>query len=102
MTASLRDDPAAARRALDREHDRLVGLLEGEGSSAAAEDLQQQAGAQDVERRRRQTLARVDAARERVDSGEYGWCARCGEPIPEARLKLDPTVALCVACAGRD
>jgi DnaK suppressor protein len=103
---SLRDDPTTARRVLDDARDRLVGLLEGEGDAAPVsvadqEERQQQEVAQDVERRRRRAVARIDAARERVETGEYGWCTACGEPIPEPRLKLDPAVALCIACAER-
>lgn len=109
---SLREDPAAARRALNEKQAEVAGLLEtGEepdapgandkDSVAGVETLQQQAVVQDVERRRRQELARIDAALARVEAGEYGWCMVCGEPIPEARLELDPAVALCVGCAAR-
>ena len=112
--ANLREDPTAARRVLSEKHAEIVDLLEPGTPSAAAEadaaqaegaagaeELQQQAVAQDVERLRRRELARVDAALERLAAGDYGWCVACGEPIPEARLDLDPAVALCVACAER-
>lgn len=44
-------------------------------------------------------LTEIDAARERVDAGTYGTCARCGRPIPEARLEARPAAATCVGCA---
>ena len=49
----------------------------------------------------RQQLARVDAAIARLDTGEYGRCERCGEPIPPARLAARPTATTCIRCAVR-
>ncbi len=46
-------------------------------------------------------LAEVDAALARLDEGTYGRCARCGRPIPEARLEARPTATTCVSCASR-
>ena len=113
---SLRDDPVVARRVLSDKRDEVARMLELGGEAAAVVEvdpqrvgrlsrmdaLQQQAMAQDAERRRRQELARIEAALERVEEGEYGWCLSCGEPIAEARLELDPAATLCVACAGRN
>jgi hypothetical protein len=47
-------------------------------------------------------LARIDAALERIESGRYGYCLRCGEPIGGARLEADPALAFCLACEGQD
>lgn len=55
----------------------------------------------ETERRRRFRLERIAAALARLDAGEFGWCAACGEAIPPARLELDPTVPTCIACARR-
>ncbi len=43
-------------------------------------------------------LARIDAALERIESGCYGYCVRCGAPIGGARLEVDPATALCLGC----
>ena len=61
-----------------------------------------QAQAMSVETRRRQALQRqrVSAALQRVDSGDFGWCLRCGEAIGEQRLGYDPSVTLCIGCAA--
>ncbi|MEK0083483.1 TraR/DksA family transcriptional regulator [Benzoatithermus flavus] len=114
--SSLREDPDLARRVLEEKRTAILHLLEqGEEVAAATAEagqppkeevspmdtLQEQAMAHDIERRRRHELARIDAALERLEAGEYGWCVSCGEPIPNARLELDPAVALCVACAGK-
>lgn len=44
-------------------------------------------------------IARIRAALRRMDEGEYGFCVKCGEPIPEGRLDLLPDAALCASCA---
>lgn len=44
----------------------------------------------------RAELAEVDAADERVSAGRYGFCERCGEPIPDERLQALPATRLCV------
>jgi len=41
-------------------------------------------------------LERVDAALERMDTGEYGHCAACGRFIPIERLEALPTAIYCV------
>lgn len=44
-------------------------------------------------------LRQIDEALARLDAGTYGICARCGEPIPPARLEVRPFAEHCVACA---
>ena len=49
-----------------------------------------------------QARGRVDDLRcalERSQSGEYGRCERCGEPIGSARLEARPAARTCIACA---
>lgn len=41
-------------------------------------------------------LERVDAALERMDTGEYGHCAACGKFIPVDRLEALPTAIYCI------
>ena len=48
-----------------------------------------------------QALRQVNAAIERVNSGEYGICASCEEPISEKRLKAIPWPKYCVSCQDR-
>ena len=61
---------------------------------------QGQAMAQDAERRRKIELQKIEAALERIEAGDYGYCVNCGEEIPKARLDFDPAVASCVDCAS--
>lgn len=38
----------------------------------------------------------IEAALERVNSGTYGLCVVCGQPIGEGRLKVVPTAKTCI------
>ena len=49
--------------------------------------------------REQQLLSEVDAALGRLREGVFGICERCGEEIPERRLKALPWARLCLACA---
>ena len=51
------------------------------------------------EERELRELQAIDAALARIESGEYGICRSCEEPIDGARLRAIPEAALCVACA---
>lgn len=41
----------------------------------------------------------IQAALARIESGTYGLCGACGEPIGEARLKAMPEAIHCLHCA---
>ena len=43
-------------------------------------------------------LRLVEEALDRIDSGDYGVCLACEEPIPEKRLQALPWARYCVAC----
>jgi DnaK suppressor protein len=40
----------------------------------------------------------INTALAKIESGEYGLCDVCGEPINEARLQAVPTAAFCLKC----
>ncbi len=44
-------------------------------------------------------LRMIEAALKRVESGEFGVCVACGEPISAARLDAVPHAARCRDCA---
>ncbi len=50
----------------------------------------------------REELAKISAALQRMDSGEYGLCVECGLAINEARLKVYPYADECIECAEFD
>ena len=66
------------------------------GRLSRMDAMQRQAMAQETERRRHNDLRRIEAALKRIEDGEYGYCISSGEPIPRARLELDPAAATIV------
>ena len=70
------------------------------GRLSRMDAMQRQAMAQAQERARAVELARLEQAMRRLEDGEYGWCATCGDQIAAARLDVDPAAAVCVECAG--
>ena len=69
------------------------------GRLSRMDAIQQRAMAEAEARRRRAEVGRIDSALKRIDEGEYGWCAGCGEAIAPARLEIDPAASHCVGCA---
>lgn len=98
---ALRDEIHAASR--HSREDRAPVALDQQsvGRLSRMDALQQQAMAQASERARARELQRIDAALRRIEDGEYGWCAECGEAIAARRLEVDPCASHCVNCAGR-
>ena len=70
------------------------------GRLSRMDAMQQQSMDIAREDRRQARLQVLVAALGRLDEDEYGYCLRCGEDIPAARLDVDPAVPLCVGCAG--
>lgn len=70
------------------------------GRLSRMDAIQGQAMAQETERRRLAEISRIDAALARMDDGEYGYCIVSGDPIPRARLELDPSAATTVKNAS--
>ena len=68
------------------------------GRLSRMDALQDQAMALEVENRRQIELTRIAAALKRIEDGDYGLCAMCGEDIEAKRLELDPSAPLCQIC----
>lgn len=66
------------------------------GRLSRMDAMQGQAMAQETERRRMAEISRIGAALARMDDGEFGFCIVSGDPIPRARLELDPSVSTTV------
>ena len=69
------------------------------GRLSRIDALQNQEMAKETDRRRQAELQRIEAAFKRIEDGEFGECASCGEDIAIKRLQLDPAVAVCIGCA---
>ncbi|CAN5354962.1 hypothetical protein BH11PSE11_BH11PSE11_22430 [soil metagenome] len=46
-------------------------------------------------------LRTIDAALVRIKAGTYGMCMECGDPIPTARMKAQPSALRCLACQSK-
>lgn len=89
-------------------HAAEMARREGGTSSAEVHDRKEEAEQRRVEAtlgaeesRDFAELKRVEAALQRLDSGTYGDCADCGEPISLQRLLSQPAAECCVACQAR-
>jgi DnaK suppressor protein len=87
-------DSAEARKPVELDQSRF-------GRLSRLDALQSQAMAAETARLRQDELKRINAALERIEEGEYGYCVSCGEEIGEKRLELDPSTASCIDCASR-
>jgi DnaK suppressor protein len=97
---ALREELNAASDATRDDREPVELDQQSVGRLSRMDALQDQAMHQETERRRQQTLTRIDAALARLDDGEFGYCIACGEEIDERRLEHDPTLPTCVKCAG--
>ena len=70
-----------------------------QGRLSRMDALQQQAMATETQRRRHRQVQMLDAALQRLDDGDYGYCVNCGEEIEAERLALDPATPFCIAHA---
>ncbi len=77
---------------------REVGRPEvGDESDRAAYGFTQELSSAGVDRLA-QTLSRIEDALARHAEGRYGYCARCEEEIPIARLRSLPFADYCTRC----
>ena len=60
--------------------------------------MQQQRMAIEERRRRQVRRKQVTASLAAIESGDYGCCRRCDEPISYGRLKARPESPFCVPC----
>jgi DnaK suppressor protein len=69
------------------------------GRLSRQDSLQVQAMAKAADARRAAELRRIDAALQRLEEGEYGYCVECGEAVDPKRLEIDPAAPRCRDCA---
>lgn len=106
-------EPDKARKALLDLKAELLALSEAAGEDrkpvkldqqsvgrlSRVDSLQVQAMAKAADARRAMELRRIDAALERLEEGDYGYCVECGEEIEAKRLDVDPAAPRCAGCA---
>lgn len=69
------------------------------GRLSRMDAMQHQAMARAIQVRRDQMRTRIIEAFARMEEGEFGFCATCGDDIAPERLDFDPTVPNCINCA---
>lgn len=72
------------------------------GRLSRVDALQQQHMAMARRRRVEVQLQQILSALERMKSGTYGACIKCGEPIALARLRARPEALVCLECQSGD
>ena len=91
--AALKTTSAAAAEVVELDQT-SVGRL------SRMDALQGQAMSKEQGRRRALELHKIGAALRRIETGDYGYCLDCDEPIAIQRLTLDPAATLCIRCAS--
>jgi DnaK suppressor protein len=69
------------------------------GRLSRMDAMQQQAMSQAAARLAAMEEQRIRTALDRMASGDYGYCMNCDEEIAEGRLRVDPSILTCIACA---
>lgn len=103
-TAARRDQILQRQAFLLRRLDRIESELDTHDAKDFAEmatERESDEVLEDLGSSAQHELRMIDAALKRIESGEYGDCTRCGDPIGEERLDLLPATPFCAACAAR-
>jgi len=96
LLSELRDD---ARKARAERFEEVAGEVPDSGDESVAAliaDLDQAEMGRDLDE-----LRGLEAASERMASGEYGVCVDCGRDIAFERLRATPIAVRCIDCQTR-
>jgi len=47
-------------------------------------------------------LNHLNSALGRINDGTYGYCQKCGKPMPKKRLEAVPHAKLCIECKSKE
>jgi RNA polymerase-binding protein DksA len=102
--AELQSELMRLRTELDSSGRALAGLMRDSGDGAG--DDQADTGTKNITREHelalaanaREMLEQTERALDRLDTGTYGLCENCGNPIGKARMQAFPRATLCVEC----
>lgn len=93
LATNLRDSLREANDSAPVALDTSIGRL------SRMDAMQSQQMALALKQRQQNQLLRVEKAMQAIHEGTYGDCRKCGKPISEERLELQPDAVLCVKCA---
>ena len=108
LRGQLRDEIGRLQSEIDTAEEEIADLISDSGEGAG--DDQADAGSKAFEREHemslannaREMLVQTLRALQRIDSGTYGICESCGNPIGKARLQAFPRATLCMTCKQRE
>ncbi|MDD5702312.1 MAG: TraR/DksA C4-type zinc finger protein [Dehalococcoidales bacterium] len=78
------------------EQPRMSSFYSREETVDSTSNLERQVA---LERQKRNNLAEVEHALQKLEEGSYGICEKCGQPIALARLEALPHATFCVKCS---
>ncbi len=96
-----------ARQSLETERERIRLVLAGEvehprvdhvAQTAAASEVSESQRGQQLREREELHLALIEGALSRMDSGLFGLCQNCGQPIARERLEALAWAQDCIGC----
>ncbi|MER7052974.1 MULTISPECIES: TraR/DksA C4-type zinc finger protein [unclassified Streptomyces] len=100
----LQSESDRLRSEIDASERSLQGMMRDSGDGAG--DDEADTGSKNITREHelalaataREVLTQTERALERLDTGTYGLCENCGNPIGKARMQAFPRATLCVEC----
>jgi DnaK suppressor protein len=102
LRASLEEERASLRAQLAELGFGENGGLDYDQNFADSSQVTAERGeAEALAKSLRETLSEVDNALAKFESGSYGTCENCGQPISPARLEAKPAARHCINCASK-
>lgn len=92
---ALTERQLRVERDLSRQNEQLVG-----DSSDRAIQLENDEALQAISGAAQEELAAIEEALQRIETGQYGSCKRCGGAIEPHRLQAVPHAVTCRECAN--
>jgi RNA polymerase-binding protein DksA len=83
------------------ETEEIVGSADNHPAETASATLDREID-YTLEENSEHVLEEIEGALERIESGTYGICRTCGQPISEERLEAIPYATQCIDCKRRE
>jgi RNA polymerase-binding transcription factor DksA len=100
LRAQLQEEQTRIRSQLEQMGYGGTGLAFDEGFADSGQVTAERGEVEALAGTLLETLAEVEHALAKFESGGYGRCEACGQPIAEARLEAKPAARLCISCAS--
>ena len=99
---ALRAELGAKKQELSARLERITANLQrgfNADSKEMAKELEDSEVVDALGNEAREEISKISAALLRLDSGRYGICSECAEPIESDRMKVYPYADECIDCA---